>query len=85
MNPLVVQQGNSPIILGQPHGGTYVPADILVRLNDRGRELTDTDWHIHRLYDVGIKVPDKDLSECTIKRNEFHGDWNYEIYPRKPA
>lgn len=65
MNPLVVQQGNSPIILGQPHGGTYVPADILVRLNDRGRELTDTDWHIHRLYD-GL------FADVTVVQAIFH-------------
>jgi len=28
MNLVEVTQGNSPIILGQPHSGTYVPDEI---------------------------------------------------------
>ena len=43
-------QGTSPIILAFPHTGTDVPDDIRARLNDEGRKLRDTDWHIHRLY-----------------------------------
>ena len=31
----------------------------------------------------GRKVPDVELAECIIKRNKFHGDWNYEIHPRR--
>ena len=46
-----VTRGDSPIILGLPHTGTHVPPDILARLNATGKMLTDTDWHIHRLYD----------------------------------
>jgi N-formylglutamate deformylase len=51
MKPVTVFQGDSPIVLGQPHTGTYVPANILAQLNDNGRKLTDTDWHIDQLYD----------------------------------
>ena len=51
MTPVTVTEGDSPIVLGQPHGGTFVPDAILARLNDRGRGLDDTDWHINRLYD----------------------------------
>lgn len=51
MTPVEVVQGNSPVVLGLPHTGTYVPDDILANLNDRGRGLDDTDWHIQRLYD----------------------------------
>ncbi len=43
-------KGDSSIILGQPHGGTDVPDQIFRRLNERGRELADTDWHMERLY-----------------------------------
>lgn len=39
-------------------------------------------WLDAKAYEKGIKVPDWELSECIIKRNEFHGDWNYEIHPR---
>lgn len=46
-----VTRGDSPLVLGLPHTGTDVPADILATFNDTGRALADTDWHIHRLYD----------------------------------
>lgn len=44
-------RGTSPLVLGLPHTGTYIPADCLVRLNETGRAMADTDWHIHNLYD----------------------------------
>jgi formiminoglutamase len=58
-------QGTSPIILAFPHTGTDVPADIWERLNDNGRRLADTDWHIHKLYD-GL------LPDVTTVRATFH-------------
>lgn len=52
-----VVQGSLPIVLGLPHTGTDVPTDIWDRLNDRGRALADTDWHIDRLYNgLGLDV-----------------------------
>ena len=45
-----VHRGESPIVLAQPHGGIYVPDDINAQLNENGRHLSDTDWHIDRLY-----------------------------------
>ncbi len=51
MTPVKITKGDSPLILGQPHGGTYIPDEIATRLNPRGRGLDDTDWHINRLYD----------------------------------
>ena len=41
------------------------PNDIMVRLNDRGRALTDTDWHINRLYD-------RLLPHVTVVQATFH-------------
>ncbi|WP_350335384.1 N-formylglutamate deformylase [Coralliovum pocilloporae] len=46
-----VISGDGPIVLGQPHGGTYVPEAIAGRLNQNGSGLADTDWHITRLYE----------------------------------
>ena len=46
-----VDTGDSPLLLAQPHGGTEIPQTILERLNDTGRALADTDWHISRLYE----------------------------------
>jgi len=64
-NPVEIKRGDSPIVLGLPHTGTYVPDDIAAKLNDRGRELADTDWHIHTLYD-GL------LDGATTVRATFH-------------
>lgn len=58
-------QGISPVILAFPHTGTDVPAAIWERLNDNGRILADTDWHIHKLYD-GL------LPDVTTVRATFH-------------
>ena len=65
MTPVEIRQGSSPVILGLPHTGTEVPADIRARLNDRGLELADTDWHVHTLYD-GL------LAGVTTVRATFH-------------
>ncbi|WP_323778839.1 N-formylglutamate deformylase [Leisingera sp.] len=45
-----VTQGSSPLVLGLPHTGTDVPPEIWDCLNETGRALADTDWHIHDLY-----------------------------------
>lgn len=63
--PVEVVQDNSPVILGLPHTGTHVPAEIGERLNENGRILADTDWHIERLYD-GL------LAGATTVRATFH-------------
>lgn len=60
-----VIEGHSPIILGQPHGGTYVPDDLLARMNDVGNVLEDTDWHITKLYD-GL------LDGTTVVKSNIH-------------
>jgi len=33
-------------------------------------------------YPTGIKVSDEDLATLSIKREAFHGDWNYSIQPQ---
>lgn len=50
MNPVDVFSGNSPVVLGLPHTGTFVPKEIFEDLTPLGQTLSDTDWHIHRLY-----------------------------------
>jgi formiminoglutamase len=65
MNPVTVIEDEGPVILGQPHVGTHVPAEIAARLNEIGRGLSDTDWHVDRLYD-GL------LPSATVVRATFH-------------
>ncbi|WP_375570632.1 N-formylglutamate deformylase [Ahrensia marina] len=50
MTFLEVTPGSSPLVLGLPHTGTDLPEDCAARLNQRGLEIADTDWHIHDLY-----------------------------------
>jgi len=64
MNPVSVTRGAGPIILGQPHSGTWVPEEIWEDLNELGRELTDTDWHVPALYD-GL------IEDATVVRANF--------------
>lgn len=65
MQPVEVIPGDGPIVLGQPHGGIFLPEQIARKLNQNGRELADTDWHIGRLFD-GL------LPGATIIRANFH-------------
>jgi N-formylglutamate amidohydrolase len=65
MTPVEVRRGMSPVILGLPHTGTHVPPGIWVRLNQSGRLLADTDWHVHDLYN-GL------LSGVTTVQATFH-------------
>jgi hypothetical protein len=39
-------------------------------------------WLDEETYNKGREVSDAELAECLIKRNDFHGEWNYEIHPR---
>ena len=50
MTLIEVAEGAGPLVLGLPHTGTEVPADLRARLNANGRLLADTDWHVERLY-----------------------------------
>ena len=34
-------------------------------------------------YETGVKITDEELNEVNIIRNDFHGEWNYTITPRK--
>jgi len=35
-------------------------------------------------YAKGIKVTDEELATLAIERDEFHGEWNYQLSPRNP-
>ncbi len=65
MTPVEVHQGTSSLVIGIPHAGTYVPDDIRAALNERGRQVTDTDWHVDRLHD-GL------VADATVVRATFH-------------
>ena len=74
MDPVRVIRGEGPVVLGMPHVGTWLPAEVWERLNARGRLLADTDWHIDRLYD-GL------LPGATVVAATFH---RYVIDANRP-
>lgn len=65
MTPVETFRGEGPILLGAPHAGTFIPDDILTRLNDRGRSRIDADWHVDRLFQ-------NLLPNATLVRANFH-------------
>lgn len=50
-----VTRGSSPLILSMPHPGTGVPPEVAAQLNERGKLVEDTDWHMRQLY--GFAAP----------------------------
>lgn len=35
------------------------------------------------VYETGVKVTNKELESVRLKKNKFHGEWNYTIFPHK--
>jgi formiminoglutamase len=74
VTPVEVTRGDGPLVLGLPHTGTFLPPEVRAALNDRGRGLSDTDWHVDRLY-AGL------LPGVTTVRAMFH---RYVIDANRP-
>lgn len=74
MTPVEVVPGTRPVVLAFPHSGTFLPPEVMARLNARGQVLSDTDWHLGRLYD-GL------LPGASIVRATFH---RYVIDANRP-
>src|ERR1700686_125083 len=34
------------------------------------------------IYEKGLKVSDQQMTELQLRREKFHGDWNYKLLPR---
>jgi N-formylglutamate deformylase len=46
-----IVQGEAPLIVAFPHGGTHIPAEIETQFVSSWRARMDTDWWIDRLYE----------------------------------
>lgn len=80
--PVIVEEGRSPIILAMPHGGTHIPHEIAVHMNETGRAIADTDWHIDRLYE-GL-LPAATRVKATFSRyviDANRGPEDLSLYP----
>lgn len=59
--------------------------DIVISLigSTRTREGLEVHcWLDARKYEKGRKITSDEIQAVHIKRNKFHGEWNYEIHPR---
>ncbi len=78
-----LRRGTSALILSMPHVGTRVPEEIEHGFTPVARALTDTDWHVDRLYDfvpeLGASVIAARYSRYVIDLNRPPGD--AALYP----
>ena len=35
------------------------------------------------IYEKGLKISDPQMTELQLRREKFHGDWNYKLLPRR--
>ncbi len=43
-------KGNSPLLISVPHCGTRLPETLAQSMTPQAHQLSDTDWHVDRLY-----------------------------------
>jgi transposase len=66
-------------------GKPLVSYEVIVSLIAGTRTRTGLTVHAELdegTYPKGIKVTDEQMAGLNLQKDEFHGDWNYEIHPR---
>jgi hypothetical protein len=66
-------------------GKPLISHEVIVNLI--AATTTDTGLMVHSeiddaAYPAGIQVSDKEISALNLRRDKFHGDWNYTLQPR---
>lgn len=67
-------------------GKPLISLEVIVSLIAATRTTTGLKVHSEldtRAYAKGVKVSDQEIAELNLHRDQFHGEWNYEIHPRK--
>jgi len=68
--------------------GPLISVDMIVNLIAATRTTKELTIHSavdQNSYAKGFKVSDEEMAQLRISREEFHGEWNYPIHPRKAA
>ena len=55
----------------------FLPGEVVVDYSLRLKSELDSNT-----YPPGIKVSDQQMAELDLRRDRFHGDWNYGLLPR---
>lgn len=71
MSWLHVERSDTPLILAFPHGGDWIPDDLLPAFRSRWWAIRDADWHIRALYEglAGATCIWTDVSRSVIDCN----------------
>ena len=83
---LTVHEGSAPLVIGLPHTGTDIPADIEARMTSPWLLRKDSDWWVHRLYDFALAM-DATLVRPAIARRVIDGHCDLSaasLYPGMP-
>ncbi len=67
---------------GQPLTSLQVIVSLIAGTTTRKGLKVHAEIDAHS-YPAGIKVPDAEMDLINLRRDEFHGEWNYEILPRR--
>ncbi len=68
METFTLTQGESPLLLSMPHPGTELPDGVAATLNERGRAMEDTDWHMRELYAFAEERWNPSVIEAKLSR-----------------
>lgn len=76
-------RGDSPLLISIPHMGTFLPPDLKHRMTPEALCLSDTDWHVDKLYwfaqGMGISMLMATHSRYVIDLNRPQDDQH--LYP----
>jgi transposase len=67
-------------------GKPLISLEVIVSLIAATRTTSGLKVHSEldtRAYAKGVKVSDQEIAQLNLHRDQFHGEWNYEIHPRK--
>ena len=68
---------------GRPLLSLEVIVNLIGEHDDEARGCgSEAELDTERVSETGIKVSDEELAAVRIKRDKFHGEWNYTISPK---
>lgn len=69
-------------------GKPLISHEVIVNLISSTTTTTGLKVHSEldeNLYPLGLKVSDEQMAQIKLERNDFHGEWNYSIFPAEPT
>lgn len=67
---------------GRPLVSHEVIVNLIKATSNRGGLVVEASLD-KNIYPAGIKIPDEEMAALNLVRDDFHGEWNYEIRPRQ--